>query len=37
MCKGHSVGGYYDTLANRAGLLSAQVKVEGIVMKAAWH
>jgi len=32
---GHPVEGHYDTQI--MGLWSTQVKVEGIVLKAAWH
>ena len=34
--EGHSVEGYYDTRW-LTGLLSTQVKVDGIVPKAAWQ
>jgi hypothetical protein len=33
--RGNPVEGYYDTMANMA--LAYQTKVEGIVLKAAWH
>jgi hypothetical protein len=34
--RGNSVEGYYDTRW-LTGLLSTQTKVEGIMLKAAWH
>ena len=36
MWRGYSVEGYYDTCW-LTGLWSTQAKVEGIVLKAAWH
>ena len=36
MCRGHSVEGYEDTRW-KTGLWSTKAKVEGIVLKVAWH
>jgi len=36
LCRGHSVEGYYDTFWLTV-LWSTQAKVEGIMLKAAWH